>query len=304
MLSLEAHGQRVTVNPRGGGLARYTLLGAAGPREVLLGYDREDEYEGAMGDVLAPFPNRVRDSRYTDGATVREITGFSRKDGHSVHAFARELPWKLETVGAAIHADLDVTASSFAPRGYPYTLQLRLRYRLEPDGLMVEARAENKGSNRAPFGLAFHPYLALAGKIDDAVLTLSAGDLYKFNENLDGLAPVLPPARLGLDFTHPKRIGDHVVNGCYGKLPRDHAGLAWITLEEPSHRRKAVVWQDGGFPFVQIYTGEVLVRNPRGGLAIEPSTVTPFAFNGDGFGALWLESGESFAGAWGIRVIS
>jgi aldose 1-epimerase len=304
MLSLEAFSQRLTVNPRGGGLARYTLLGPGPSREVLLGYDLESEYEGAMGDVLSPFPNRVRDSRYADGLETREINGFYRKDGHSVHAFVREIPWELTIVEGAIEARCDLAADRFAAHGFPYSLRYLIRYQLEQGGLTVRSRVSNEGGARAPFGLGFHPYLALAGKIDDAMLELSASELHKFNETLDGLAPMVPPSRLDLDFSAARRVGDHVINGCYGGLPRDAKGLAWITMAEPSHGRKISMFQDGAFPYVQIYTGEVLVRNPRGGLAVEPSTVTPFAFNGDGFGARWLAPGEAFTGTWGIRVVS
>jgi aldose 1-epimerase len=61
-----------------------------------------------------------------------------------------------------------------------------------------------------------------------------------------------------------------------------------------------VVWADDAWPYVQIFTGD-LPDVGRRGLAVEPMTCPPNAFN-TGEGLIRLEPGETFAGAWGIRV--
>jgi aldose 1-epimerase len=55
--------------------------------------------------------------------------------------------------------------------GYPFTLRLRVEYRLAEAGLTVRTEAENLGGRDCPFGVGHHPYvLAPTGSVDDVVL--------------------------------------------------------------------------------------------------------------------------------------
>ena len=55
--------------------------------------------------------------------------------------------------------------------GYPFTLRLRVAYRLGDDGLTVRTTAENLGDRACPFGCGHHPYvLAPTGRVDDLEL--------------------------------------------------------------------------------------------------------------------------------------
>ena len=58
---------------------------------------------------------------------------------------------------------------------------------------------------------------------------------------------------------------------------------------------------DERFRFVHVYTADAVPGPgpPRGGVAIEPMTCAPDAFN-SGDGLLALEPGASFAGRWGL----
>jgi aldose 1-epimerase len=44
--------------------------------------------------------------------------------------------------------------------GYPFTLRLRVEYRLGAEGLTVRTTAENAGDRACPFGAGHHPYIA------------------------------------------------------------------------------------------------------------------------------------------------
>ena len=54
------------------------------------------------------------------------------------------------------------------------------------------------------------------------------------------------------------------------------------------------VWMDEHFRFIHVYTS-------RAGVAIEPMTCAPDAFN-SGDGLLALVPGASFAGRWGLNT--
>jgi aldose 1-epimerase len=57
--------------------------------------------------------------------------------------------------------------------GYPFSVRLRIGYRLTQTGLTVRTEAENVGAGACPFGVGHHPYvLAKSGRVDD--LTLDA----------------------------------------------------------------------------------------------------------------------------------
>ena len=59
------------------------------------------------------------------------------------------------------------------------------------------------------------------------------------------------------------------------------------------------VWADEAWPYAQIFTGD-LPDVQRRGLAVEPMTCAPNAFN-TGEGLIRLEPGDAFEGRWGLR---
>ena len=61
-----------------------------------------------------------------------------------------------------------------------------------------------------------------------------------------------------------------------------------------SRGRAVTVWMDARFPFVHVYTS-------RAGVAIEPATCAPDAFN-SGDGLLVLVPGGSWSGQWGLNT--
>ena len=62
---LSTSGSRAIVTEVGGGIRQLTVDGV----EVLDGYGVDDMCDGARGQTLLPWPNRVADGRYTwDGA--------------------------------------------------------------------------------------------------------------------------------------------------------------------------------------------------------------------------------------------
>ena len=58
------------------------------------------------------------------------------------------------------------------------------------------------------------------------------------------------------------------------------------------------VWADDAWPYVQLFSGD-RPDVQRRGLAVEPMTCPPNAFN-TGEGLIRLEPGDAFEGRWGI----
>jgi aldose 1-epimerase len=59
--------------------------------------------------------------------------------------------------------------------GYPFALELSVRYELDESGLTVTTAATNVGAAAAPYGTGMHPYLTVGTRaVDEAVLLLPA----------------------------------------------------------------------------------------------------------------------------------
>ena len=64
--TIAADGHEATIVEVGGGLRDYR----AGGTEVLYGFAEDEICPGSAGQILAPWPNRIRDGQYTfDGQT-------------------------------------------------------------------------------------------------------------------------------------------------------------------------------------------------------------------------------------------
>ena len=151
----------------GGGLRQL----AAGGEPVLWGYLPSEVAGGGRGQVLAPWPNRLEDGSYRFG----EVTGRAALDEpehhNAIHGLVRWLLWSVrEQTGSRV-----VLGCELAPQpAYPWRLAVEMAYDLSDDGLVVEAKAENRSTTAAPFGMGVHPYLAGGGGgIDGSSVTIS-----------------------------------------------------------------------------------------------------------------------------------
>jgi aldose 1-epimerase len=141
--------QRVVVVEVGAGLRSWD--------GVLDGYRVDEMCLSARGEVLAPWPNRLADGRYTFDGETYELPLNDRNGGAAIHGFVRWASWR-----AVEHTDARVALEHVLhPQpGYPFTLRLRVEYSLAADGLSVRTTAENIGDRACPFGAGHHPYIA------------------------------------------------------------------------------------------------------------------------------------------------
>src|SRR6185312_15172268 len=146
--------QRAVVVEVGGGLRSY----AVGEWEVLDGYAADERISSGRGQVLIPWPNRLRDGQY-EWRGERWQVPLTEPDQHNaIHGFVRWLPWR-----AAERATERVTmACRLHPQpGWPFTLDVEMEYALSDDGLSVRTRATNAGGEPCPFAAGAHPYVTV-----------------------------------------------------------------------------------------------------------------------------------------------
>ena len=277
----------LTVDLRGGGLRTLTV----GAWDVLDGYESGAIPSGRRGGVLLPWPNRIRDGRWTWEGRELQLDIASVDKPTAIHGLVSSQPWQVLE-----EADGRVTVGTVVEKrsGYPFRLAAAIDYVLSVDGLESTVRVRNVGNEAAPFGVGLHPYLAVGGTADgdigDADLELPARTLLVVD---DGGLPT--GERRELDGA-VGRIGDRVFDDPMTDLVRDDGGWSRVRLRGTAGSLELAV--DRSWPWLQVYSGDTLPAGQRRrSLAVEPMTCPPNAL-ADGVDVVVLDPGAEWAGTW------
>lgn len=255
----------------------------------------------AVGAVLAPWPNRIRDGRYTFEGEGHQLPLTDPSTSTAIHGLARWVRWKpLEHTESAVTLALDVVPQ----KGWPFELRVEVSYALDPtDGLTVTANARNLGARRLPFGAGFHPYVSARGSdLDDLTVRLPAATQLLLDDS------GIPTGRRAVEGTDRDlragaRLGGMRLDDGFTDLARED-GLVRARVSGPAGG--AEIWWDEAFGYSQVFTLADLGTDPgrpQPGVAIEPMTCPADAFN-SGDGLLTLEPGGAWQGRWGIRPLA
>ena len=141
--------------------------------------------------------------------------------------------------------------------------------------------------------------------IDDALLHIPADATLQADARGIPTGVELPVD--GTDVRLPDSASDWLAgprHGVHAACARTTTGVIRIALTTPDGGHGAAVWMDGSHRYVMIYSGDTLpdVTRRRRGLAIEPMTCAPDAFN-SGAGLLVLQPGEAHSSTWGIAPL-
>jgi aldose 1-epimerase len=287
--------QSATVVQVGGGLRSYDVAG----RAVLDGFPPEARIDGGRGQVLAPWPNRVRDGRYRWERQDHQLPLTEVAAGNAIHGLVRWSPWSVQERSSAT---VTMGVRLWPQPGYPFHLAVAATYALDDDGLAVTIEGRNVGTEPLPYGVGQHPYVTVGTEVvDDAVLTVPARTWLRLDERglPSGTAPV-PGTEV--DFRDGRRIGDAQLDVPFSDLTPDDRGRVAVRLERADATHGVEVWGAEGTRFLQVYTGDQLdAERHRRGLAVEPMSCAPDAFN-SGVGLVTLQPGESHRLRWGIRA--
>ena len=288
------HGEQVAVVTEvGATLRRYDV----GERAVIEGFTEDASPDGGRGQVLAPWPNRVADGRYSfDGADLQ--LPLTEVPAHNaIHGLVRWVGWSVADVARDA---VSLTTTVWPTPGYPFLLRLTAAYRLDEAGLHVELRARNDGRDRAPYGVGQHPYLAVGGNVDDATLTVTGGTRLLTDDrgNPTGTEPVDGST---YDFRGARRIGDLVLDTAYTDLGPGPDGRVQVRVDLPDGTG-AELWGGPTVRWLQVFSGDTLGPDRRRrGLAVEPMSC-PAGALASGRDLAVLEPGEEHVLEWGLRA--
>lgn len=253
------------------------------------------ELNNYAGDVLLPWPNRIRDGKYTYNGKDFTVPTNESSRGTALHGLLFNVEWNLLKKGeSTISFGYTLKASD----GYPTQLDSVVSYALDDSGLTWTIESTNVGEVSAPYGVSIHPYLTArpGEKVDRWTLQLPS----KFFMDVDS-ERLLPLGEKTVpeifDFTSGKIIGDTFI---------DHAFLIDSAI---SNQRIVLTDSEGkgvfmdystNMKWIQIHTAD---RDGGAGsrtcLAVEPMTCPPDAFNLNR-DVIDLQPGDSHVGQWRI----
>ena len=276
-------------------------------RDLIVPFDADEVRPGNRGALLAPWPNRIVDGRYEFGGAEHQTPLTEPGRGHALHGLVTWADFALVDA-----ADDSVTvATVISPQsGYPWRVRVETTYAVDSRGLIQTVRASNDGPDAAPFGAGPHPYLVAGpAPLDEWTFALDAAQVLATE---DRLAPVALSSVDGsdrFDWRAPRVLGAVEIDHAFTALALT-SGIAGARVTDPSGTGVEMTW-DEACPWVQIHTADLPGGPPwpghRAGLAVEPMTCAPDAFNAARYdydaGLLVVEPGQTVAASWRIAAL-
>lgn len=177
--------------------------------------------------ILFPFPNRIRDGRFTWDGREYQLPRDDPAKKNAIHGFACRHPWRIADHGAD-DACAWITGvfrcSQDAPDSlalWPADHELRLTLRLSAGSLWLEAEVYNPDRVGLPFGLGYHPYFRMpfapSYSAEDCLLTAPSPSFWKLEESLP--TGERQPVDASCDLNSPRRFVDLNVDTVLTDLP-------------------------------------------------------------------------------------
>jgi aldose 1-epimerase len=273
-----------------------------GERDLVRSYARDEVRPRYRGALLAPWPNRVVDGRYSfDGQDFQlDITEPERF--HALHGL---VCWSrfdlLDSDSSSV-----VLGHHVVPRsGYPFCLQVVVGYALTQDGLTCSVSGRNVGDQPLPYGVASHPYLLGGeGRVDDWTLELPADEVLEVTAERLVPTALRPVAGTAFDFRTATPVGATEVDHAFTGLRPDPGGRVRARVLGPDGLGAECEWDPKIMPWAQVYTGDLPdPAESRRGLALEPMSCPPDAFN-SGIDLVTLDPDEQHTAAWTLRAVT
>jgi aldose 1-epimerase len=261
-------------------------------KEVVTGYSGKENKVGGQGDVLIPFPGRIKSARYTWDSIEYNLKANDKDGPNAIHGFLRTLDWKVES---QIKSGITFSLNFPGTDGYPFVFSARMAYLLSESGLTCSFSVKNGDSVDIPMAAGFHAYFTTGSEqIDSDTLKLPFGSVLEM-ENFIPTGKILDSP----EFLSPKIIGETKFNDCFLNPILNENSQTEVQLV--GNGKIVTVWMDDVFGYVVLYSGDPLPESHRRkSLAIEPMTCGSDGFNHPDWGLFRLAPGATLSGSWGV----
>ena len=240
----------------GGGRATVVEVGAglrssvAGGRELLDEYGEHETATSARGQVLIPWPNRLRDGRYVG---LRRAPGPAQRAGEATQSTGSSgsptgRAWGRRPAASSCSTCCTPARISVHPRGAPVLPDRPRGARRHHDRPPPRQQRSALRLRPAPLPPGAHwarGRVHAAGPPRDVPARRRARDP-------DGEQPVEGG---DYDFRVGREVGTTKLDLAFTHLDRDEDGRAWVRLSGPDERG-AAVWLDESYPYVELVTGD------------------------------------------------
>ncbi|MEP7089495.1 MAG: aldose 1-epimerase family protein, partial [Nocardioidaceae bacterium] len=236
-------------------------------RPLVLGWDEDGQSASGRGQLLAPWPNRIRDGRYTFAGADLQLPLSEPSRHNATHGLVRWTSWSVEE---RTDHSVSLVYRLMSQTGYPWTLDLHVLYDLSADGLTVTFTATNLGDSPAPYAYGAHPYLTTgSGPVDGWELTLPVATRLLVDDRL------IPTGRddvrdTDLDFRVARPIRSTRLDTAFTDVVRGADGRAEVVLRDARSDVGVRLWMDQAYSWLQVFTGDELPVHAREALAGEP----------------------------------
>jgi aldose 1-epimerase len=219
---------------------------------------------------MLPFPNRIRDGRFTFGGEEFRIDP-------PRHGMVRDKAWTVVETGASdggAWITSRIAAEDYPDRilaQFPFRFVADVTYGLSGRTLDMVTVVTNAGDREMPFGFGIHPYFRCPAR---GTLVVPADARWELEESLP--TGQLLDVEGAYDLRTPRDVTALEVDDVFTDLEPDTDGLVHCTLADADAGTSTVVAFDAAeFPHVVAYTAPA----PRRAICIEPQTCPTDAFN-------------------------
>ncbi|RLV50245.1 aldose epimerase [Nocardioides mangrovicus] len=285
---ISSDGYEATITSVGATLRSLTHHG----RDLVLGFAEDEMCSGGRGQTLLPWPNRLRDGAYTWDGHDQQLPLSEPARHNASHGLVR---WCWFRPLAQDETSVELVYRLAAQPGYPWSLDVSVRYAVGADGLAVTVTVLNLAASAAPFAYGAHPYLTLGVPVDELTLALPGASRLTVDERKlpTGVQDV---EGTPYDLRAGRELGELLLDDAFRRTGTDGVRLS----DASGHGVE--LWADEAFGWFQAYTGDDQPALARRAVAVEPMTAPPDAF-GSGADVIRLEPETSWSASWGLRSI-
>ncbi len=255
-----------------------------------------DQNPAYKSTVLAPFPNRTADGKYSFNGKSYQLPINEPAANNALHGFIYNRPFTIteETLKEdGVSVILEHEYQGDFP-GYPFPFSIQFKIELSDiSGLSCILSAVNTGSEDIPFGYGWHPYFKFDCSVDELEVKLPTVKKYLLTNTSipTGDMTDFP------DFKELTLMKGKTLDDCFKIISTND--IVETVVRKPSERFELIVWQENSKNtnnYLQVYTPPT-----RQSVAIEPMTSCINAFN-NGYGLLVLKPNEKTQAGFGVTL--
>ncbi len=245
------------------------------------------------GRLLFPFNDRIPNGKYYFDGREYSFPINDKAYNNAVHGFLYKKALKPVSTVTQEYGELILFYETRDEPGYPFSVSIRISYKIDEDSFTLSLEIANQGSSKAPAAFGWHPYFFLPGTSPDSLLLhVPASRYLEVDENLLPTGKYLTSHSSPYDFCKPSPINGREIDIGY-LLDEKRC----ILIDMDSGLSIQLNMEGAMFSFLQVFVPE-----KRDSIALEPVSSLTDAFNRKGPGLIVLEPEEKLKGKVTVKL--